>query len=188
MPSLALFKNRLLYFNDGVIPHIGSLKAHEVDHGSGHARKAKAAVVGLDRVGVFCVGVVVDDAGHAVEGVAGLGLVGAVLAGLGLTLLVGLVHLVGIAVVGSEERHATEAVNDGQEACQLKVKRLHRATGRRKRAGMTYHIAGREVDAQIFVFAAFQAGYNVAKNANSIAISAIPNTSASTNFDGNSDR
>ena len=138
---------KLLYVNNRLIPHLGSLVTHEVNHGSCDVGKTEVAVISLDTVEVLCVGVVVNDAGNGVEGVAGFRLEVAVLVSLGLPrLLIHFVHLVSVAVVSGDQSHAAKLVNDLKDTSKLQVKCFHGATSRCQRTGMTNHVAVGEVD------------------------------------------
>ena len=70
--------------------------------------------------------------------------------------LVALVHLVGVTVVGGDESHAAQLVNDSEDASQLEIQCLHGATGSQQRAGMTHHVAVGEVDTVVGVLACLQ--------------------------------
>ena len=71
-------------------------------------------------------------------------------------LLIHFKHLVGVSVVGGNNGNAVQRVHHRQDSAKLQIQRFHRATGRRKRTGMSNHIAVGEIDAQNFVFARLQ--------------------------------
>ena len=90
---------------------------------------------------------------------AGFGFEMPCLVHLGLSrLLIDLVHLVGVAVVGSDQRHAAQFVNDFEDARELDIQRFHGAPGRQQGAGVSHHVTVGEIDAIILVRAALQLG------------------------------
>ena len=135
----------LFYLYERIIPHLGRLISEQVNGSSGDIGESELALILLDRISVGGE-VIVDDAGNAVERMARLSLRRTVFVQLRLAgLFIHLEHLVRVAVVGGDDSRAVELVDNRQQACELKVERLHAALGCGKVAGMAYHIAVREV-------------------------------------------
>ena len=93
--------------------------------------------------------VIVQDAGHLVERVAGLGLERTVLVDLRHAgLLVDFVHFVGVTVVSRDDSDTTEGVDHREQAGEADVHSFDSHRSGAEGTGVAHHVAVREVAAE----------------------------------------